>query len=99
MMYPVTASPVDRVLAAQERLTVVPTTVADGRLPGRTVAANTVGAPPPVETNAARAAEGSSATPISKQRRTRVFTPSPPFRAGAAETLLPGTRRAPCTAT
>src|SRR5918996_5045952 len=98
-MYPVTAPPVDRVLAVQERFTVVPLAIGNGGLPGLTVAARATGAPPPVETNAARAAEGSSATPISKQRRTRVFTPSPPFRVGAAETPLPGTRRAPCTAT
>src|SRR5918992_3075080 len=98
MMYPVTALPVESVLAVQERLTVVPTTVAAGTLPGLTVAASAMGAPPPLETNAARAAEGSSATPISKQRRTRVFTPSPPFRASAAETPPPGRLRAPCTA-
>jgi hypothetical protein len=99
MTYPVTASPVDKVLAVQERFTVVPATVADGVLAGLTVAAREPGFPLADETNFADAAEGIRASPMSRQWMTRDLMPSPPFPAGAGETPLPGMRRARCTTT
>jgi hypothetical protein len=97
MTYPATGSPVERVLAAQERFTVEPAATAEGVLAGLTVAAREMGAPLPVERNLAEATEGNIASPTSRQRRIRVFTPSPPCPARARETPLPGTHRARCT--